>query len=219
MIGGAGLVCGLYRWYFDYKMDTPILFYELREFRGDLATGFHTFFLTGLSMSFGATLGPEMGLCALGIGVATYLADFLDFDNEDDGKLIVVCGAVGAFGAIFNNPLCTTLLAIEICQPPKGYMEHVTIIAVAAITSFCVAYPLFQHSWVGSFSDQGYTYALEWKFHEHQVVYAWIFGVISAMIGVLSMFLRILCKQVFVRMRMNLAPNKLIQQIVPNTLG
>lgn len=219
MVASAGLVIGLYRWYVDYKMDTPILFYELRHYHGNLVTGWHTFFLTGLSMAFGGALGPEMGLCALGIGVSTYLKDYLDLDDEEDGKLLVLCGAVGAFGAIFNNPLCSTLLILEIAAPPKDYMYHTTILAFSAIVSFCVSSPIYQHSFVHSFSDKGIQLALEWTYHEHQIVYAFLVGLVSACVGLLSMFLRIICKQVFVRMRISLAPNKLLMQILPPVCG
>lgn len=218
LIFGAGLFIGFLRYSWGYRMDTPILFYELRTYKGDFKTGLQTFVLTGVSMAMGGALGPEMGLCALGIGMGTALNEYLDLDNEDDGKLLILSGAVGAFASLLFTPLLAPLLVIEIAIPPKDYMEHVTILSGAAVTSWAVTYPILQHSFLGS-PDNGAVLALDWVFHEHQMLYGVIIGMLSAAIGLLSMALRNFCKQVFVRLRMNLGWNKVLQDLIPSSLA
>jgi H+/Cl- antiporter ClcA len=159
-----------------------------------------------------------MGLCAIGMGIGTWLRDILDYDNEDDCKLIIIAGAAAAFGTLFPSPILAVLFIVEISVPPKDYMEHICVLGFAAIVGWVCMHAMQSNS-MGALTRNGRELGEEWNWKFIHVLYAVLFGLFSSLIGLLSMAIRILCKQIFVRIRIMLAPRKLLMQIVPNALG
>ena len=77
----------------------------------------------------------------MGGGVATYLTEVMEFE-EDDKKVIVLAGMAGAIGALFPTPLLSIMMMFELGLPPRPLMESVTVIGVASISAFAVNYSL-----------------------------------------------------------------------------
>lgn len=62
------------------------------------------------SLAFGAVLGPEAPLMALGTAVAFVLARG---SAQPEARILVAAGAMAAIGNIFGNPLITAILVLE----------------------------------------------------------------------------------------------------------
>jgi H+/Cl- antiporter ClcA len=63
------------------------------------------------SLSFGAVLGPEAPLMAVGTALAALLLRGADSRVR---QIMIVVGAVAALGAVFGNPLVTSVLLLEL---------------------------------------------------------------------------------------------------------
>ena len=170
-------------------------------------------------MCTGAPLGPEMPMIGLGCGIGAFIRDYVDFEDPDDSKLIVLAGAAGAFGAVLNSPICGTIVVIEIGAPPKDYMESTTVLAFAAICAYCVVRPLVSVTFAVQ-PEENTRLRDEWTPEINDVFIGILIGIISSFIAILFMIFRISMKQVFVRTRLAWPEDaKLMREVTPLVLG
>lgn len=218
----AALFIGLYEWYFDYELNGPILFFEIYQREGDLKVGFHTFFITGVSMAFGAALGPEMGLCALGAGIGQVFKDHLKFDNTDFNDIIFLSGVGAApFGALLPSPMLGSILLSELDQPPRDYMEHTTVFGLTAAVSWVVnrlvSGVIFGPT--ATLTTDGHALGVIWEqVTYHHVLVSFILGLLCAVVGMFAMVIRTVCKKMFMALRGKLH-NKLLKYLLPILIG
>ena len=77
------------------------------------------------SLCFGAVLGPEAPLMAIGTAAGAAL-----FRGRDDParQVLMIAGATAAAGAVLGNPLVTTILVLEIALAAGPAMTTITVI-------------------------------------------------------------------------------------------
>lgn len=82
------------------------------------------------SLAFGAVLGPEAPLLAVGTA-----AGALAFRNPQDParQVMMIVGAMAAVGAIFGNPLVTAILLLELAIAAGGAMTTPVILLPALV--------------------------------------------------------------------------------------
>lgn len=216
----GGLVVGLIRWIFEYPENIPGLFKDINDYHVEPKWSPLTFVISAISLGCGASLGPEQALGNLGGGIGTWLSEkFTEYGMEsDDKKLLVLSGMSGALGALFPTPVCGVLMIYELGNPPRDYMESIVILSSSALCSFVMYYFVLEYSFVDLYSAS-YVLSFTWDFDLYQCGTAFIIGVVSGVIGLLSIIIIGICRQIFARIRLRLARNKFLQAVTPPVIG
>ncbi|KAJ1419428.1 chloride channel, partial [Ochromonadaceae sp. CCMP2298] len=225
--GGAGLLVGLIRYCASYPRNLPGIFKDIHDFHTDPAWAPLTFLISLISLSGGATLGPEQALGNAGGGIATYLTQHLDadwFSGDTDYKSLLVLGGMTApLGALFQAPFLGALMVHELGEPPKTFMESTTVLAIAAVSCFVVYYEVAKNSYIEQLSNKGFFISALWvhkeDYRDFMVATGFIIGVVSAALCLLVVVTIGATKQIFNRLRERLAWNKFLQEVLPPTLG
>ena len=216
---GGGLAVGLLRWFFEYPDSLPGLFRDINDYHVDPKWAPLTFIISAVSLSSGAALGPEQALGNLGGGIATYISEKMEglMDN-DDKKLLVLAGMAGALGALFPTPLLGVLMIYELGSPPRDYMEGILVLSSAALCAFVMYYFVLDYTWVDSYT-QNYVLSYTWDFDLYQCGTAFLIGIVSGVIGLTTIIVIGICRQIFARIRFRLERNKFLRSIVPPVIG
>lgn len=216
----GGLAVGLIRWIFDYPENVPGLFKDINDCHVEPKWAPLTFLISAVSLGGGASLGPEQALGNLGGGLATWLSEkFTDYGMEaDDKKLLVLAGMSGALGALFPTPVCGVLMIYELGNPPGDYMESIVILSSSALCSFVMYYFVLDYSLVDLYSAS-YVLSYTWDFDLYQCGTALLIGVVSGAIGLTSIIIIGICRQIFARIRLKLERNKFLQAVLPPVIG
>ena len=81
----GGFLVGLVRWLTDYPESIPGLFRDINDYHVEPKWAPVTFFISAISLSCGASLGPEQALANLGGGMATFISEKVaEFMSKDD---------------------------------------------------------------------------------------------------------------------------------------
>lgn len=207
------------RYFTAYPDNLPGLFKEIKDCHVDPKYSITTIALSAISLCGGANLGPEQALGNLGGGAATYLTQYITFE-DDDRKLVVLSGMTSALGALFPTPMLAVLMLYELGSPPKTYMESITILAFSACISFITYYGLVDYTYLDHIKTNPLA-AYQWEFDEWQCTTGFVIGCICA---ALSLFL-ILCigitKQIFLRLRTRLQERNrhFLSYVLPPVIG
>ena len=115
----------------------------LRAVRGEAPVAFRTapliFAASTLTHLCGGSSGREGAALQLGGSIASSLGRRLGFD-QDDRRMLVVCGMAAAFSALFGTPLAAALFALEVVH--VGVMHYAAL--VPAVLSSLIAALLAQ---------------------------------------------------------------------------
>ncbi|KAJ1424259.1 chloride channel [Ochromonadaceae sp. CCMP2298] len=225
--GGGGLLVGLIRFFTKYPRHLPGLFKDVNDFHVEPCWAPITFTISLISLSCGATIGPEQALGNAGGGLATWLTEVLDpawFSGDDDYKSLLVLGGMTApLGALFQAPFLGALMIHELGEPPKSFMESTTILAVCAVVCFIVYYELVGESYIEELSNKGAFLSAQWLhadgYQSWMVGTGFVIGIVSAMLSFLCIVTIGITKQIFNRIRMRLEHNKFLQEILPPVIG
>ena len=216
---GGGLLVGLIRWAAGYPDTVPGLFRDINDCHVEPKWAPLTFVLSAVSLSCGASLGPEQALGNFGGGIATYIGEkFEDFFDNDDRKLLVLAGMSGAMGAIFPVPLLGVLMIYELGNPPRDYMEGILVLSSSALCAFVFYYWILDYTYVDRY-DTSYVLSYTWDFDLYQCGTAFLIGIVSGAIGLTSIIFIGICRQIFGRIRFNLERNKFLRNILPPVIG
>lgn len=218
----TGLTVGLMRFFIGYPDDMPGLFKEIHSYHVDPKWAPWTFLLSLVSLSGGATLGPEQALGNLGGGLATYLVEkWIKFEDKDYNKLFVLSGMAAALGALFPTPILAVLMLHELGNPPKSYMESTLILACSSCTAFLVYYGVISKGYIVPFTSNGAVLSAQWTFQEWNCGTAIIIGVVSAALGIVALLFIGICKQIFnrIRMRLYLKEKKFLAMVLPSCIA
>lgn len=214
----TGFFVGFVRWFFMYPENMAGLFKEINECHVEPSWAPVTCLISMISISGGASLGPEQALGNLGGGIATFISDYLKVE-EDDRKLVVLSGMTAAMGALFPSPMLGVLMMYELGNPPKTYMESIIVLSFSGILSFVIMYVLSEKTYLEHIKPD-LLLAYTWEFSEWQCGTGFIVGVISGATSLVCVFFIGICKQVFLRMRARLGTrSKFLATVVPPTLG
>lgn len=101
------------------------------------------------SLAFGAVLGPELPLLAIGGAIALYIAKATQADVQTQ-KLMVGAGQFTAFSAMLANPFLAAIFLIE-SMVAKGLGAAVTAVVTVGLLSSGVGYVLYSGfaNWTG----------------------------------------------------------------------
>lgn len=214
----SGLVIGLLRHFFQYPDNLPGLFKEINNHHVEPKWAPLTFLISAISLGGGASLGPEQALGNLGGGIATFITHRIPSESAEDKNLLVLAGMSAAMGALFPSPMLGVMMIHELGNPPKTYMESIIVMSIGAIAAFLVYYALLGTTYVNYFSNN-LIMVYNWEFEEWQCGTAILIGVVSAAIALTTILFVGITKQIFVRIRLRLERNKLLQAILPPMIG
>lgn len=206
--GGTGLIVGICRYMTNYPETLKGVFKEIEEYHVDPTFAPHTIVISAMSLAGGACLGPEQALGNIGGGLATWLVEnHIEFPDETDRQMVVLCAMCAAFGALFPTPVLAVLLIYELGQPPKPFMESIVLLAVGATGAFIMYYQFAENFLLDKLSSNGIVLAALWTFNNEQCAYALGFGVVSGGICLCAVIMIGVCRQVFNRLRDRLDNN------------
>ena len=121
----------------------------LRAVRGEAPVAFRTapliFAASTLTHLCGGSSGREGAALQLGGSIASSLGRRLGFD-QDDRRMLVVCGMAAAFSALFGTPLAAALFALEVVH--VGVMHYAALVpaVLSSLTAALLAQRLGLHA-------------------------------------------------------------------------
>jgi len=93
---GTGFCVGCLRFIFSYPDNLPGILKDIKLCHVEPKWALLTFVLSAISISGGATLGPEQALSSLGGGLATFISQhFVLFSDSDYQRLFILAGIFG----------------------------------------------------------------------------------------------------------------------------
>jgi H+/Cl- antiporter ClcA len=159
-----------------------------------------------LSLSFGASVGPEAPVLDISSGVSSWVGEKLNLPKRQL-RILTFCGMGAGLGAFFGSPLGSTLLALEF--PHQMGLEYYEAL-VPTLLSSIVGFMIFRLA-------TGLTIGGEYQFPPYpnlqhiDLFYAVLLGVIGALVAKLVM--------VIFRATHCLAQSLSNRPILLNTLG
>lgn len=222
IVGVTGFFVGLIAWLTNLPKNLPGFYHEIHAAEGNLKWGFIVSFLSMCSLSGGAALGPEQGIGGLGAGIGQFIREYFKFEDESDGKMLVLCGIAGAMGALFPSPVLAAVMVFELSTPPKPYVEAFSLLFFSAFVSWCIFEPLAQMSYAVPSNTNSIKLGYQWNslgFQQSQVVVGFICGCICAGLGFMILLIQGVCTQVFNRLRYLLSFSSFLQAVVPAVVG
>eukprot|EP01038_Epipyxis_sp_PR26KG_P009499 gene9499-12796_t len=221
VVASAGFLVGVIRWAFDYPFNLPGLFKEINDCHVEPKWAPVSLLVSTISLSGGATLGPEAGMAAAGGGVGSFIAEHLDME-QDYKDLVVLGGMSAALGALFPNPLLSAMFFHELGNPPRDYMEATVLLSFPAIISFVVYYKLEGCTFLEHISSKSAIMAITWEetgFDLWQCGTGFFIGCMSAIFGLLIVISIGVNKQIFNRIRTRLARFPFLKHVIPPVIG
>lgn len=160
---GAGFLVGLSRYVFSYPDDLPGFFKDIQVKHVDPKWAPLTYLLSALSISGGATLGPEQALGNIGGGLATFVVqNFVSFEEKFYSEIFVLSGIVAPIGALLPNPMLAVTLIIELSENLPLYMESLIILAIPSTIAFAVYYGMIGYTYLSYLSTASISLSEAW---------------------------------------------------------
>ncbi len=129
----------------------------------------------------GAAVGPEAPLVFVTGGLGSFISDRLRLQQKDDIQVLVYSAIAGAFGGFFGSPVVGAVGAFEYMYIKEiDIYRHLIPGLIAAAVGYGVYFALLHTSYLGIYSFP--TYASP---HLVDLVYAFLVGVISGVIGII----------------------------------
>ena len=214
-----GFVVGLIRWFTSYPEKVPGFFKEIKDCHVDPKHVPLTVTLSIISLSGGASMGPEMCLGNFGGGLATYISERVTLNDPQNSKLIVLSGMSAALGALFPSPWLAVMLIGELSpQLPKSYMETYTVMAVGAIVSWSIYTSLVEKTYLHEI-PKSLKLTIFWDFEMWNLGTGLICGILSGFLCVTQLIAIGITKQIFVRLKKKCAALSIPGTIIAPTIG
>jgi len=227
LIGGAGLIIGLISIWSKFPEERLGFFKEVQHCDVKWREVPITFFLSAASLAAGTSLGPEQALAMAGGGVASMLAEYwgpeLGLDDPVEKRLAILAGFISAMASLFPSPILALLIIVEFTPPPKAYMECITLFTIVAVVNYTIFYLIedLPFSYLGTLS-QNLVITENWNFKFNDMWIAVIIGVMSALIGLMTVITVGIMKQIFLRIKERLKAatgNDNIHRVVNPLIG
>jgi H+/Cl- antiporter ClcA len=213
---GAGLLIGIIKRIplVHFPKQPKGLFSEVKELHVEPKEGPGIALVSCVSLAAGASVGPEMAMGSLGGALGTFIAHQRNL-GKDETFVSTLTGMAAAMGPLLPTPLLSVLLLHELSvmagRPPKHFMETVCSTGIASTTSWFIfqffadatilepaSLPFAMYDIVQQITP----YKQEW------LLEAALFGIIGGFLGLLTLVLLGLFRNIGNRFVMRLGQEK-----------
>ena len=174
---GAGVVVGVLRTVTKLPARIPGLIADIETAHVDTRLVPGIVAVSAVSLSGGASLGPEQALGAMGGGAATWVARRRGMDKED-GDANVLNGFAGAYGGLFSSTLIVVMLILEVARPGgQKFGKALVGGIIASSVSFGIYFAIVGAVFLDAYKVPTYT------FEDWQLLAAIPLGLLAAVIA------------------------------------
>jgi H+/Cl- antiporter ClcA len=155
---GAGVLVGVLRRVFRLPAKLPGTVGEIKEQRVEPSTVPGAVVVSLVSLSGGASLGPEDALGKMGGGLGTWISERRKLSKDVQGTN-ALSGMSGAYGGLLASPILATILVLE-AAPLKTRRFTETLVAslLSSSVAFAIYFPIAGSTFVGIFAVPSYKY-------------------------------------------------------------
>ena len=141
----------------------------------DPSTAVQVIAVSVVSLIFGASLGPSLGIIVFGGGLGAWLVSRRPQADEAERQENSLAGMAGGLGAVFSGPLFASVMDTELSPRPKrDYVSAFVPRFLAAAVGYTIFFGVTSQVMLGSYSIPEYTF--EWV----HVLYAPVLGLLAA---------------------------------------
>ena len=128
-----------------------------------------------VSLIFGASLGPSLGIIVFGGGLGAWLVSRRPEADEAERQENSLAGMAGGLGAVFSGPLFASVMDTELSPRPKrDYVSSFVPRFIAAVVGYLIFFGVTSQVMLGSYAIPDYTF--EWV----HILYAPLLGLLAA---------------------------------------
>ena len=147
----------------------------------DPSTAVQVIAVSVVSLIFGASLGPSLGIIVFGGGLGAWLVSRRPEADEAERQENSLAGMAGGLGAVFSGPLFAAVMDTELSPRPKrDYVSAFVPRFLAAVVGSIIFFGVTSEVMLGSYSIPAYTF--EWV----HILYAPLLGLLAAATLVVS---------------------------------
>ena len=160
---GAGLIVGVLRRVLSaYRRACRARSQEIQERRVEPSTVLGAVAVSLVSLSGGASLGPEDALGKMGGGLGTWVSERQKL-SEDMRATNTLSGMSAAYGGLLSSPILASILTLEIARPTAARFADTLVGGLlAASVAFAVYFPIAGSTFVGIYTLPSYKYE-DWQ--------------------------------------------------------
>ncbi len=159
---GAGLLVGVLRHVFRLPERLPGTVASIRDGRVEPSTVLGSVAVSLVSLSGGASLGPEDALGKLGGGLGTWMSERQKL-SQDIRATNTLNGMAAAYGALLSSPVLASILTLEIGRPTAARFTNTLVGGLlAASVAFAVYFPIAGSTFVGIYTLPSYEFE-DWQ--------------------------------------------------------
>ncbi len=128
-----------------------------------------------VSLIFGASLGPSLGIIVFGGGLGAWLVSRRPEADEAERQENALAGMAGGLGAVFSGPLFASVMDTELSPRPKrDYVSSFVPRFLSSVVGYIVFFGVTSQVMLGSYAIPDY--AFEWV----HILYAPLLGLLAA---------------------------------------
>ena len=159
---GAGVLVGVLRHVLRVPAKLPGTMKELRDERVEPATVLQAVAVSLISLSGGASLGPEDALGKLGGGLGTWVSERRKLD-ENTRATNVLSGMAAAYGGLLSSPILATSFVVELSRPKRPAFGNALVATLISSTvAFAVYFPIVGSTFLGIYTLPSFEYE-DWQ--------------------------------------------------------
>ena len=159
---GAGVLVGVLRRVFRVPVKQVGTVQELKDKRVEPSTVPGAVAVSLVSLTGGASLGPEDALGKMGGGLGTWFSDRQKV-SEDVQETNTLSGMAGAYGGLLASPILATVLIVELARPKARQFADTLVASLLSSTlAFAVYFPIAGSTFVGIYAVPSYKYE-DWQ--------------------------------------------------------
>jgi H+/Cl- antiporter ClcA len=155
---GAGLLVGLLRHVLRLPENVPGTVAVIQAGRVEPSTVLGAVAVSLVSLSGGASLGPEDALGKMGGGLGTWVSERRKL-SDDLRATNTLSGMSAAYGGLLSSPILASILTLEIGRPSAARFADTLVGGLlAASVAFAVYFPIAGATFVGIYTLPAYQY-------------------------------------------------------------
>ena len=155
---GAGLLVGVLRHVLRVPESVPGTVAEIQAGRVEPSTVLGAVAVSLVSLSGGASLGPEDALGKMGGGLGTWVSERQKL-SDDLRATNTLSGMSADYGGLLSSPILASILTLEIGRPTAARFADTLVGGLlAASVAFAVYFPIAGSTFVGIYTLPPYEY-------------------------------------------------------------
>jgi len=155
---GAGLIVGLLRHVLRLPENVPGTVAMIQAGRVEPSMVLGAVAVSLVSLSGGASLGPEDALGKMGGGLGTWISERRKL-SDDLRATNTLSGMSAAYGGLLSSPILASILTLEIGRPTAARFADTLVGGLlAASVAFAVYFPIAGATFVGIYTPPSYQY-------------------------------------------------------------